>query len=238
MAAARRCVMVLSCLWAPAAMAEPLFGGASTGPLLVSHDMPLVRVAVSVQRADGSSGSLFGGASGRSLFAPLPTRRQIGADTAVDRLRHLIARAEAGRMGYDAVQHGARVRPAAAPTQMTIAQIYAWIDATPGQPHAIGRYQFIPSTLRRLVRHTSTPQDALFSARVQDRLADVLLDEAGLDALQRGEMARATFMRNLARIWAGLPMPSGRSYYHGYAGNRATMSWADFDAEMARIFPG
>jgi hypothetical protein len=44
-------------------------------------------------------------------------------------------------------------------------------------------------------------------------------------------------MLNLARIWAGLPTSSGRSFYDGYAGNKATMSWAAFDTAMAEIFP-
>jgi hypothetical protein len=45
-------------------------------------------------------------------------------------------------------------------------------------------------------------------------------------------------MNNLAKIWAGLPNSTGKSHYHGYAGNQATMTWARFDAEMAMIFPG
>ena len=44
-------------------------------------------------------------------------------------------------------------------------------------------------------------------------------------------------MHNLARIWAGLPTASGRSHYHGHAGNRATMTWARFESAMAPIFP-
>ena len=70
------------------------------------------------------------------------------------------------------------------------------------------------------------------------RLADVLLVEAGYHAARSGDMSRTDFMNNLAKIWAGLPNSSGRSHYHGYAGNRASMTWARFDAEMARIFPG
>ena len=45
-------------------------------------------------------------------------------------------------------------------------------------------------------------------------------------------------MDSLAKIWAGLPTSSGRSHYDGYAGNAATMSWAQFDDEMARILEG
>lgn len=199
--------------------------------------------------------SLFAGRAGSSLFAPAAPREaapdpamrasvraalaapRAGAGAA-ERIRHLIADAEAGRAGYDAVQHGARIRPPSPPTQMTIAEIYKWIADTPGQPHAIGRYQFIPATLKRLVRELGVDTRAVFSPAVQDRLADLLLAEAGFGAFAAGRIDRTRFMNNLAQIWAGLPNSSGKSHYHGFAGNRATMTWAQFDAEMARIFPG
>ena len=66
-------------------------------------------------------------------------------------IRNIIGQAESPRVGYDAVQHGAAIKPPKRPTDMTIGEIYDWITATPGQPHAIGRYQFIPDTLRRVV---------------------------------------------------------------------------------------
>ena len=131
----------------------------------------------------------------------------------------------------------ATVKPARRPTELTLAEIYAWIDDTPGQNHAIGRYQFIPVTLRRLVEHVGAPLDAQFSPEVQDALADQLLREAGLAELLAGTMPRKTFMNRLAAIWAGLPTSSGKSRYHGHAGNKATMSWAHFEAEMAKFFP-
>ena len=199
----------------------------------------------------GRGASLFAGREGASMFAPLRKRAIARVEVAAarrglngpagaqaERIRHLIGRAEAGRDSYDAIQHGARIRPTRPPTQMTIAEIFAWIAATPGQHHAIGRYQFIPETLRRLVAELRVPPDAVFSPIVQDRLADRLLEEAGLHAFLAQEMDRTSFMNNLARIWAGLPTSSGKSFYHGVAGNRATMTWAEFTAEMARIFPG
>lgn len=200
---------------------------------------------------NGGAGSLFAGKGGLGLFAPHP-KRDIGdfQQTSLEqphlitatsppaaRVLHLISLAEAGAKGYDAVQHGAKSRPSRPPTQMTIAEIYQWIDRTPGQPHAIGRYQFIPATLRRLVSALQISPHETFSPRTQDRLAQLLLSEAGFDEVTRGKMARRTFMNNLARIWAGLPNSSGKSHYHGYAGNRATMTWARFDAEMRQIFP-
>jgi len=197
----------------------------------------------------GQGGSLFQNPSNGGLFAPVRGRERPDADgftsfvvghpivAQVASVRHLIAQAEAGQMGYDAVQHKARIKPPKPPTSMTIAEIFYWIRATPGQPHAIGRYQFIPDTLARLVGYLGLSPDTVFTSDIQDRLADVLLVEAGFNAFVNGELSRAAFMNNLAKIWAGLPTTSGKSYYHGYAGNRATISLATFEAEMARIFP-
>ncbi|MEL7092389.1 MAG: hypothetical protein AAFN94_11700, partial [Pseudomonadota bacterium] len=133
---------------------------------------------------------------------------------------------------------GAWIKPDGPPTSLTLAEIYDWIDATPGMPHAIGRYQFIPPTLRRLVRALDLPLTTRFSPPVQDALAGLLLVEAGMDAFLAGELSRHGFMNNLAKIWAGLPNDTGKSHYHGYAGNKATMTWAYFDKRMAQMFPG
>jgi hypothetical protein len=154
------------------------------------------------------------------------------------KLRDIVANAEAGHAGYDAVQYGARILPPNKPTEMTIGQIFVWIDATPGQPHAIGRYQFIPKTLSRLVSAADLSLKTRFSKKVQDDLADILLSEAGLLEALNGGLDRIKFMRNLAKIWAGLPLPNGKSFYEGYAGNRASVDWAHFDAAIKRAFEG
>lgn len=152
-------------------------------------------------------------------------------------LLDLIAEAEAGPLGYDAVQYGARRKPERSPTQMTIAQIFQWIDETPGQPHAIGRYQFIPDTLAYLVAKLDIRHEERFSPALQDRLATELLMQAGFGKFTEGRISRVKFMNGLARIWAGLPNSTGRSHYHGHAGNRATMTWSYFDQEMLKLFP-
>ncbi|MGV8984782.1 MAG: hypothetical protein ACOH2H_00645 [Cypionkella sp.] len=151
-------------------------------------------------------------------------------------LKHLIGWAEAGRNGYDAVQHGASIRPPKRPTEMSVDDIYQWIADTPGQSHAIGRYQFIPSTLNSLVHEVGLTRDTLFTSEVQDHLADVLLEDAGYSAIMSGQISRHRFMENLARIWAGFPTSTGRSYYDGYAGNRAVITWNEFDTHMKKIF--
>lgn len=203
-----------------------------------------------LHRAAAAPGSLFAGpASG--FFAPPPLPPAPEPDSApepvpmpvpsgvtrIDQLLNLIARAEAGPAGYDAVQYGARIRPVKPPTRMTLGEIYAWIEATPGQPHAIGRYQFIPATLRRVAAERGYGPDTRFSPAVQDALAMVLLQDAGLAEFEAGDLTRQRFMYNLARIWAGLPLPDGTSFYDGHAGNRATITWAAFEGGMARIWP-
>ncbi|WP_417250458.1 hypothetical protein [Celeribacter sp.] len=204
-----------------------------------------VREGVPFLTPHNSANSLFAGRESGSFFAPLPPRvsgariqhvapSRLGPVTG---LRDIIGRAESRRDGYDAVNHGAKVKPPRRPTEMTISDIYNWIDATPGQPHAIGRFQFIPKTLRRLVAILGVPHSAQFSPELQDYLADQLLREAGIMAMQAGQITRRDFMINLAKIWAGLPTPSGKSHYHGFAGNKATITWAEFDREMARLFP-
>lgn len=201
----------------------------------------LLQVPQSASPDAPASGSLFAGRDQGSLFSfrPKPAAPALGplTDFGVEGLRQLIASAEAGKADYDAVQHGAMIKPPKPPTRMTIREILQWIEATPGQPHAIGRYQMIPSTLRRVVRELGLSVDEQFTPRVQDLCADVLLEDAGLSAFLRGQMTQKAFMNNLAKIWAGLPNATGQSHYHGYAGNQAVLSWAQFEGHMERIFP-
>lgn len=154
----------------------------------------------------------------------------------VAQLKSLIALAESGSKQYDAVHVSAPKRTPKPPTQMTLGEIDSWTRATPGQAHAIGRYQFIPSTLRGLTRRAGFSKATIFSPHVQDRLADLLLIDAGINRFAVGQVSRAQFMDNLALIWAGLPKRDGKSAYHNYAGNRATITRSFFDQEMKRIF--
>jgi len=155
--------------------------------------------------------------------------------SSVEKLFDLIAFAEAGSKGYDAVHHSAKRRPKR-PTEMTVKEIFIWIRATPGQHHAIGRYQFIPSTLAHLVKRRKLPPSVRFTPRVQDQLGLLLLEDAGLKKFNDGKLSLNRFMNNLARIWAGLPLRNGRSAYAGVAKNRATISRKFFESEMKKIF--
>lgn len=196
-------------------------------------------------RSNGAMAALFIGRAPGGLFADRPPHDPVFADAGigvfrgsdVELIRAVIQEAESRHDGYDAVQFGARIKPPKKPTKMTIAEVFAWIEATPGQPHAIGRYQFIPQTLHRLVAKTGVQPSQPFGPKLQDRLADVLLAEAGFHKFRAGGLDRQAFMNNMAKIWAGLPNSTGKSHYDGYAGNKASMSWARFDAVMAKISP-
>lgn len=161
----------------------------------------------------------------------------LDGNTPVARLKSLIAVAEAGAKGYDAVHVGAKRKLPKRPTQMTLREINVWVRATPGQPHAIGRYQIIPSTMKELIRRSGVSPQTVYSPRVQDAFADILLKDAGIDRFLKGRMSRKKFMNNLAKIWAGLPTSDGKSYYDGYAGNRATITLTFYRSQMAAFFP-
>ncbi|WP_271909476.1 hypothetical protein [Leisingera sp. SS27] len=167
---------------------------------------------------------------------PAPATFRLPSGSNVEQLFALIAFAEAPGGRYDAIHHGAKVKPGKKPSQMTLAEIYAWIDRTPGQPHAIGNFQIIPSTLLNLQKRLGLPGGTLFSRETQNRMAALLISDAGYQKFAAGRMSRSQFMDNLARIWAGLPLVSGKSAYHGYAGNRATITRAFYSEQMERIF--
>ena len=95
--------------------------------------------------------------------------------TVEERLGALIEYAESNGFGYDAIHLSAKRLPELPPTRMTLSDIFEWIRATPGQPHAIGRYQIIPSTLAELTRRLEIPLGTRFSPDVQDEFAAELL---------------------------------------------------------------
>lgn len=209
--------------------AEAQLGGVGLGWL--SGASTAGRAPPDAAAADPAPGAAFAA----EAFRPRPAagRARIAAA-----LRDLIASAEAGPKGYDAIHTSARDLPAKPPSQMTLAEIRDWIAATPGQQHAIGRYQVIPATLEMLAARLGLPPGTRYSPALQDRLADALMEDAGLGALVAGEIEPDRFMDGLARIWAGLPLASGQSAYQGVAGNRATIGRATYEARVASILGG
>lgn len=117
-------------------------------------------------------------------------------------------------------------------TNMTIAQVYELqrnMKAQGMESTAVGKYQFINATLKRMVKATGMdPNTAKFDQATQDKLAAELVRQQGYDKLQSGQITREQFLKNLSTQWAGLPTgPGGTSYYQGVGSNRATIGFQE-----------
>lgn len=80
---------------------------------------------------------------------------------------------------------------------------------------AVGRYQVVRTTLRKIKKQLNLTDDMKFTAKLQDRIAVQLLKGRGLDAWQAGKLSDEKFMNNLALEWASLPKSNGRGAYKG-----------------------
>jgi len=86
---------------------------------------------------------------------------------------------------------------------------------------AIGRYQFIPSTLEDLTERLGFSGSERFTPELQDRLALVLARDAGVNDWMGGALTSDSFAYNLSKIWAGLPKDASNQSYHQEVGDNA-----------------
>lgn len=105
-------------------------------------------------------------------------------------------------------------------TAMSIAEVLQWQEhyVQQGSPSsAVGRYQFLNTTLRGLVHSQAIDERQLFNKTMQDRLAVVLLNRRGGEAYVNQELSREQFAANIAKEWASMPRMVGNnpetSYY-------------------------
>ena len=103
--------------------------------------------------------------------------------------------------------------------------------------YAVGRYQFIPSTLRWAVRHSSVNELDMFTSEVQDRLMATLViyKRPAVGAYLRGDHNLLGWALNeLAKEWASIEYRNGRSFY-SRGGNRAKITRAEVSAVLQDI---
>ena len=149
-----------------------------------------------------------------------------------DHLRPLLDLIAAGEGNYTSINRGrAGDTPGGVPelTRMTIAEVQAkqqlaWF--------AVGRYQFIPETLKMAVQAAGFTGNDVFSPEVQDWLAVALLLGGKRPKLRDYLQGKAVSLEDaqleLAKEWASIPMADGRGFYDGdSAGNRATAKVAE-----------
>lgn len=80
---------------------------------------------------------------------------------------------------------------------------------------AVGRYQFIRTTLRALKKKWGINNAKLFDPRMQDDLTYITLVGRGLVRWRKGELSLNGFIDNLSAEWASLPNSKGKGTYKG-----------------------
>ena len=117
----------------------------------------------------------------------------------------------------------------------TVAEVMGFQNGT---VYAVGRYQFIPSTLKAAVSYSDVSFQDKFTSEVQDRLMAslVLHKRPEVGSWLRGEhddLWAAT--TGLAKEWASIEYLNGRGYYDGLGGNRASISRAELLSVLNEI---
>ena len=99
-----------------------------------------------------------------------------------------------------------------------------------GRIYAVGRYQFIPSTLRYAVRVAGIPMGARFNPEIQNRLFAALLEHKRPVVAEylRGEHDNLhAALVALAKEWASIEYRNGYGYHDHIGGNRAHITRVD-----------
>jgi conjugal transfer mating pair stabilization protein TraG len=127
-------------------------------------------------------------------------------------------------------------------TDMSVNEVLAWQKQFVEQGNAssaVGRYQFIDSTLRGLMQQLNIEGNMKFDEAMQDRLAVALLERRGIHEYVNNKIDREEFAHNLSKEWAALPKAKGenpeQSYYAGDGLNKAQLSVAEIYAGIATV---
>ncbi len=141
-------------------------------------------------------------------------------------LKKVIVGAEASG-NYDAVFGTSRKIPV---TKMTLDEV----DALQGQMKqagsestAVGGFQFLQKTLRDLREKLDLKGNEVFDQKLQNRLADALLQRRGFGEYLDGKIGHKELVNRLSQEWAGLPTTKGVSHYEGVGSNKATVKLRD-----------
>ena len=108
----------------------------------------------------------------------------------------------------------------------TVGQV---MDMQRSRVYAVGRYQFIPVTLRYAVAMSDVSPLDMFTPETQNKLFAALLDHKrpAVGAYIRGHHNHQGWALNeLAKEWASIEYRYGRGFYDHIGGNRAKISRA------------
>lgn len=116
-------------------------------------------------------------------------------------------------------------------TAMSVAEVLEFQNRMLASGHestALGKYQIIRPTLAGMVKSGKISPNAKFDQATQDNAALALMKARGRDKYRQGDMPADTYANNLAKEWASLPMPNGKSFYAGTGSNKSLVSRTDF----------
>lgn len=145
-------------------------------------------------------------------------------DPRTDLLLDFIAQGESGG-NYNAVIGNSHSKDDL--SKKTLNDIYALMThlVNSGQPStAIGRYQFIRSTLQATVAMLGANNQRLFTPEFQDKLCvELLVKACRYEEWYTGKISDVLFAHLLSTQWASLPDPQngGKSHYDGVGPNHA-----------------
>lgn len=167
-------------------------------------------------------------AAGARSASPLTGTSTTG-DVDTDRLLNMIGKKESNN-NYNALVYGTNTPTSANLTDMSLEEVMKYQSTMISRGHAstaVGKYQFIRATLMEAAKNSGLSMNDKFSPENQDRMAMYLLDRRGLSKFKRGDISDQQFAANLSKEWASIPTVTGRSFYEGIAGNRASGSYQD-----------
>lgn len=104
--------------------------------------------------------------------------------------------------------------------------------------YAVGRYQFIPKTLRFAVAMSEVSELDMFTPETQDKLmaALVMFKRPSVGAYLRGGHDNLNWALNdMAKEWASIEWRNGRGFYDHVGGNRAHISRAELSEVLQKV---
>jgi len=104
--------------------------------------------------------------------------------------------------------------------------------------YAVGRYQFIPKTLRFAVAMSDVDRMDMFTPETQDKLfaALILYKRPAVGAYIRGNHDHQGWALNeLAKEWASVEYRYGRGFYDHIGGNRALITRVEAAAVLEEV---
>lgn len=205
----------------------PKFKGGVKGAVAGAASGGMAGAALGSFTGPGAVVSAIGGAvlGGVTGFAYGPGEQAPGFKQSVSNsaILDMIAKAESTGGSYESAYPNTTVPGL---TDMTVGQVMLMQKdrASRYGSSAIGRYQFMPQTLKNMEKQGILDFNDKFSPENQDKWALALADQVGLSAFKSGKMTADQFADRLGGIWAGLPLSSGQSAHAGTLNNKATIS--------------